>query len=285
MIDTHLHLLYPEKFGYAWTGELPLLREPHTLDEYATATEGTPLEGALFMEVDVDEGQGFDEAAFFCELVEKADNPLLGVIAAARPENADFPGQMERLDHPAIKGIRRVLHTKADELCRSRLFRDNLNRLAQRGWNFDLCMLQRQLPIGLELVRACPELTIVIDHCGVPDIAGNNAPGGEGYQSWDSAMRSLAGESNTVCKLSGISAYAGESQRSVEGLWPYFDVVLDAFGPDRIVWGSDWPVCRLAVSLKRWVDLTKELLDKAGLGNRERSALLAENARRVYRLA
>lgn len=281
MIDTHQHLLYPANFHYAWVADLPALQGNFRLEEYRVASEDCGIEGTIFMEVDVDESA--QEAAFFCRLAENPDNRILGVIAATRPENSDFEKYLDEIAHPAIKGIRRVLHTQPDELSQSDLFRKNLSLLGKRGLTFDLCFAQRQLGVALDLARACPGTTFILDHCGVPDIAGNDAPHGEGFKTWSAAIRDLANLPHVNVKISGLTAYAREDQRNVESLAPYVNTVLEAFGPERCVWGSDWPVVNLGSGLPVWCRLTQELL--ADLSESDRASILSTNARRIYRLS
>ncbi|MBU3666496.1 MAG: amidohydrolase, partial [Chthoniobacterales bacterium] len=219
---------------------------------------------------------------FFCELAGDAGNAILGVVASGRPEHDGFGDYLDKIASPKLAGIRRVLHTQPDELSRSALFRENVARLGARGLTFDLCVLQRQLGLAAELARACPSTTFILDHCGVPDIAGNDAPRGEGFRQWVSAIRDFAALSNVNGKISGLTAYAAAHQRNAAHLRPYIDTMLEAFGPSRLVWGGDWPVVNLGSGLPAWCDITRELL--AGLPEADRSAILLENAARIYKL-
>lgn len=282
MIDTHQHLLYPDRFDYDWTADIPVLQGAFTVEAYRQASAGCGIEGTLFMEVDVARQQGTDEARFFCSLADEAGSGILGVIATCRPESDRFEDHLDAIAHPRLKGLRRILHTQPDELSQSRRFRDHVARLAARSLSFDICMLQRQLPLALELARAAPETTLILDHCGVPDIAANAAPHGDGWRQWRDSIRTLAGCPNLAVKLSGITAYAGPDQQNAEALQPYVDVLLETFGPGRIVWGGDWPVCLLGSGLARWCALSRELL--AGLSAGERDNILAANARSIYRI-
>jgi predicted TIM-barrel fold metal-dependent hydrolase len=279
MIDTHQHLMLPARFGYGWTGGFPALQHRFGLEEYRQVAPAE-IRGTIFMEVDVDEGQSAGEAGFFCELAEDPSNKLLGVIASARPESDGFEAYLDSIAHPRLVGIRRILHTQPDELSQSPIFRENLRALGRRGLPFDLCVLQRQHPLALELVRACPGTTFVLDHCGVPDIAGNDAPRGDGFLTWRKGIRALAAEPNLCCKISGITAYAGEHQRTPEGLRPYTDTVIEAFGPARCLWGGDWPVVNLGSGLARWCELARELIVSAAGTDAE--AVLAGNAASIY---
>lgn len=179
MIDTHVHLLEPVRFTYEWTKDLPALSDRFELSDYQNASCHSGIQAGVFMEVDCDEFD--DEARYFCSLAEQPGTLSQAVVAAARPESPDFGRSLELIPHSRLKGIRRVLHTQPDELSQSSLFRENVNRLGGLGLTFDLCVLRGQLPIGLKLVRSCPQTTFILDHCGVPEIAENQAPAGEGF--------------------------------------------------------------------------------------------------------
>ncbi len=273
--------MLPDRFRYGWASEFPALQGRFGLEEYRQVAPAD-ICGTIFMEADVDAGQSAGEARFFCELAGDPSNNLLGVIASARPESDGFEAHLDSISHPKLVGIRRILHTQPDELSQSSLFRENLRALARRGLPFDLCVLQRQHGIALDLVRACPETTFILDHCGVPDIAGNEAPQGVGFRAWKDGIRRLAAEPNTRCKISGITAYAEEHQRTPDGLRPYTDTVIEAFGPARCVWGGDWPVVNLGSGLTRWCELSRDLL--SGLPEAEQETIFARNATEIYKL-
>lgn len=281
MIDTHVHILEPGQFTYKWTEAFPALQGRFGVSDYLAAAAGSGIEAGVFMEVDCEEP--VDEADHFCRLADEADSVLHAVVASARPESPDFASHLDKMAHPRLTGIRRVLHTQPDDLSRARLFRENVRALGLRGLSFDLCVQQRQLPIALELVRDCPGTTFILDHCGVPDIAGNEAPSGEGFIAWNRDILSLAAEPNVIGKISGLTAYASAAQRTTEALQPYADAMLQAFGPDRLVWGGDWPVVNLGSGLRGWADLSRRLL--AGLGHEDQAKIFSETAKKVYRLA
>jgi predicted TIM-barrel fold metal-dependent hydrolase len=282
MIDTHQHLIYPSRFRYSWAADLPALQGEFRIEEYRMASGGSEISGTIFMEVDVDADQSGQEAAFFCQLAEDAANGILGVVAAARPEHSGFEKSLDSIAHPKLRGIRRVLHTQPDELSQSGTFRENLRRLGQRGLTFDLCVLQRQLPLALDLAKACPETTFILDHCGVPDMAGNDAPHGDGFKTWAAATHELAGLPNMNGKISGLTAYAAEHQRTAAHLQPYVDTMLESFGPSRLVWGGDWPVVNLGSGLPTWCEFTACLLQE--LSAADRADVMDHTARRIYRL-
>lgn len=280
MIDTHIHLLEPERFTYEWTKGFPALSGRFDLSDYRKASADTGIQAGVFMEVDCEESA--DEARYFCSLAEQPGCLIQAVVAAARPESPDFERNLEAIAHPRLTGIRRVLHTQPDELSKSSLFRENVSRLGALGLSFDLCVLQRQLPLALDLVRACPQTTFILDHCGVPEISANDAPAGAGFLAWKKSLRALAAEPNVNGKISGITAYAPEPLRNAPGLRPYIETMLEAFGPARLVWGGDWPVVNLGDGLLAWSNITRELLSE--LTPDERTLILSTNAKNIYRI-
>ena len=273
IIDTHLHLIYQDRLRYPWLASTPKLDRDFRLEEYLAEAQGLGVEAALHMEVDVAAEDQAAETAFVTGL----GAPVIAAIAACRPESPDFAASLDRLaGNPAVRGLRRILHQSPDELGQSPLFAENLRRLTQHDLSFDLCVLARQLPIAIQLARACPDVRFVLDHCGVPDIEA------QALDPWRERITQLAALPNVACKISGVVAYAGADWTTAD-LRPYVEHCIQAFGWDRVVWGSDWPVCTLTADLTRWVRATHELT--AGCTEQERAQLLSLNAQRIYRLS
>lgn len=275
-IDTHLHVLLPDRFRYPWTEGFAPLQGTFSLEDYHTAGGDQGITGSLFMEVDVDPEQAADEAAYFCGLAEDPANRLLGVIASGRPESEGFEAHLDRIAHPALKGIRRILHMGPEGLSRLPLFRTHIAMLGMRGLPFDLCVRADQLAEATELVDACPDTLFVLDHCGNPDIAGG------GIDAWRDALTSLAERENVMVKLSGIPAACPPGQANAETLKPWVETTLDRFGWDRCVWGGDWPVCTLNGSLASWCIALDDLLADESESHKQK--LFQTNAQRIYHL-
>lgn len=279
IIDTHLHLMYPDRLRYAWAAGVPELQGPATIETFEALARPLGISAALMMEVDVDEPDIDAEIEFVGALAARDDTLIKGMIAACRPEHSvdAFAEFIERLvTQPHVKGLRRILHTSPDALSASSTFASNLDRVAAQGLSFDLCVLARQIrSVALPLAARCEGLTIILDHCGVPDMTAG------ALNTWRDDIRAIAALPNVNCKISGIVAYAGPSW-TVETLRPYFEHVVECFGWNRVVWGSDWPVCRLGGDLGKWVEATRALL--TGCSHDEQAALLSENATRLYRL-
>lgn len=274
IIDTHLHLVYPDRFSYPWLADAPAINKPWHAEDYVAEARGLGIEGALHMEVDVAEGDMLAETEFMLGV----DPVVIGAIAACRPEDDGFDAFLDRLAAfgPGVKGLRRVLHVPPDELSDSRLFEANLRLLAARGLTFDLCVRTDQADIACRLADAAPQVQFVLDHCLIPDIAGGD------IAIWKAAIDKVAARPNVAVKISGVVAYAGPDW-TVETLRPWVEHAITTFGWERVVWGSDHPVCTLTANLTRWVEAAKTLV--AGASADEQAALFHANAERIYRIA
>ncbi|WP_170473243.1 amidohydrolase family protein [Ruegeria arenilitoris] len=275
-IDTHQHVIYRDDFGYAWTKDIPELSAGNfTFEDYDALTDGAGVVGTIFMETGVDDADHQAEARFVGQRV--GTNNLLGQIASCRPEEeAGFDDWLEEGRNLGVVGYRRILHVVSDEVSQSETFRKNLRKIGRDGLPFDMCFLARQLPIAQALARACDDQILVLDHCGVPDIAAS------AFESWAEGISKIAEMDHVVVKLSGITAYCAPRDYGVDVLRPWVDHILGAFGPSRIVWGSDWPVVNTGSGLPVWIETTRQLL--AHLSPDETSAITEKNALRVYGL-
>lgn len=275
IFDTHLHLVDRARLSYPWLTKGHPLNRDWRYEEYEATARRIGITDALHMEVDVAETDIDAETAFVAELMQRPGSILRGAVSNARPESAGFEAWLERMDRKVVKGVRRVLHVVQDEVSTTPLFRANVARLGAAGLPFDIVMLARQLPLARALVDACPQTQFVLDHCGVPDIAGG------AFEPWAAEITELARRPQLCLKLSGISAYTAGGW-TLESLRPWVAHVLEAFGPERMVWGSDSPVCTLHSDLAEWVAATQALL--ADLSAAERAAILQGNARRIWRV-
>lgn len=279
LIDTHQHLVYANNLPYGWTAGIDALAgKSFTLEDYKALTDGLGVEASLFMEAAVDDERWADEAPFIADKAGQTGSGVAGLIATIRPENdAGFEAELERGNVLGVVGYRRILHVVDDGLSQTNTFRANVRRIGDADKVFDLCFLARQLPIARGLAMACENTTFVLDHCGVPDIAGG------GLDPWRADMAALAQLSNVNCKLSGILAYCDPQNTTLDAIQPYVDHVLDVFGPQRMVWGSDWPVVNMTSDLPSWIGITREILSP--LSPDEQSAIGSYTAKRLYALS
>lgn len=271
ILDTHLHLIDPNRFDYPWLSRQPALNKLWSVEAYFAEALPLGVESALHMEVDVAERDILPETEFVLTLPR-----IVGAIAACRPEHMNFVDQIERLsEHAHVKGVRRILHQAPDDLSQSDLFIENIRHLPDYDLSFDLCVRADQLPIGQMLAERAPDVTFILDHCGVPDVTGT------GLDPWRDNIRRMAKLPNVNAKVSGIVAYSG-TDWTVETIRPYVEHVIECFGWDRVVWGSDHPVVTETGSLTRWVEATREIIKSASPD--DQAKLLHRNAERIYKV-
>lgn len=276
ILDTHLHLVDRSRITYPWIAGAGTLDRDWSLDDYAPEATAQGITRALHMEVDAAATDIGAETALIAGLPPRPDVTIAGIISACRPEQDGFAAEIEQAQaHGCVVGFRRVLHVVPDELSQSDLFRQNIRLLGPAGLPFDLCVLARQLPLAMALADAAPDTQFVLDHCGVPDIAGG------AFDDWARDIAALAQRGNIAVKVSGLPAYAGDSW-SAEDLRPWVDHVAECFGFDRMVWGSDWFVCTLGGGLTKWVEASRHLFSRHSAA--ERLALFSGNAERIWKI-
>lgn len=279
LLDTHQHLIFPDVLGYGWTADIPPLADKaFTVGTYQDLSNDADIVGSLFMEAAADDADYQTETRYVAELAKEKASRILGIIASCRPEtDTGYSGWLDECEGLGVVGYRRVLHVVDDGVSQSDTFRKNVREIGARGKTFDMCFLSRQLPIALELAQICDNTKLILNHCGVPDIAGG------GLDPWRDDMRALAALPNVTCKLSGLLAYCTPGKANLAAIKPYVDHVLEVFGTDRIVWGSDWPVVDLANGLPDWLDVTQNILGQ--LSTSEASALSRQNAEEIYQVS
>lgn len=278
IVDTHLHVIDQSALRYPWLAGAPALNRDFSYEEYAREARRVGIGATLHMEVDVAPQDIEAETANVGGLAQQKGNLIVGAISSCRPEDEGFAAFLDRQKpNPVVKGFRRVLHVVPDDLSESPLFRENVKRLAGTGFTFDLCVLPRQMDRAIALVDLAPDVQFIVDHCGVPDIKGG------GLDPWREQMTEIARRPNVSGKISGVVAYADPDSWTVEDLRPFVEHTIGAFGWDRVVWGSDWPVCTLGGGLSTWVAATHALI--SGASADEKTKLLSANARRIWKLA
>lgn len=275
--DAHQHLWDLAQFTYAWTANHPPLNRSFLLRDYLAATAKLDIHKTVHLEADVDEPHMLGETHWVLSLAARDDNPLSGVVACARPEHPDFAAYLRQIQHPQLRGIRRVLHVVPDETSLTSGFVANLRLLEQYNLSFDLCVLARQLPLAIRLVRECPNVQFILDHCGNPLIRERI------MEPWRSHISELSQYPNVACKVSGLVNNADATHWRADDLQPYVQHVIESFGWDRVLFGSDWPVCTLAASYEQWVTALLAITNEAGEENQRK--LFQLNAERIYRLS
>ena len=277
--DTHQHLWDLDRFRLPWITGGPLARS-FVMEDYLEASAGLNVTKTVYMEVDVERSQKEEEAEYVLDLCRRGDNPMAGAVIGGDPASPGFAAYLNRYrGNPALKGVRRVLHTAetSGDYCLREEFVRGVRLLGERGLRFDICIPQDRLPSAAKLAGLCPETRFVLDHCGnavVPDLASR--------ETWKRGIDEVAARGNVVCKISGIVASAKPGEWGADDLAPIVLHCADAFGRDRIVFGSDWPVCTRAATYREWVEALKSVV--SAWSEEDQRKLFYENAVRFYEL-
>ena len=224
------HLFYRNEATYSWTKDIPpLATEDFTVDSYLSLTKDLGIGGTLFMETGVDDPDYQKEAHFIKSLMDDNKNGIKGSIFSIRPEeNDNFDSWLEETLSMGVSGFRRILHVMPDDTSESEVFRNNVKKIGNAGKPFDICYLPTQLKIAVDFAKACDDMHLVLNHCGVPSIAAGE------IDQWGKDIKELSQLPNVICKLSGLMAYCAPGTSSLETIKPYVDHVLNCFGADRI---------------------------------------------------
>lgn len=276
LVDAHLHLWDPARFDYPWLAELPQLCRPFGPQDLGT--DGHELSAAVFVEAGRVDDHAIVEAQWIGELAEHW--PVLQAIVAHAPleRGADVAGHLRQLAAlPLVHGVRRNVQDEAPDFAARDSYLAGVRLLAEYDFTADLCIRHHQLPAVTELVARVPQVTFVLDHLGKPDVRAAR------FEPWREHLSRLAAHPNVVCKLSGLSTEAHWQDWRTEDVLPYLRHALAEFGPERCMFGGDWPVATLATGYGRWVDVVVEAL--AGRPATERDQVLRGTATRVYRLS
>lgn len=280
IIDTHQHLWDLDRFRLAWLVEAESLRRSYLPADYAEATAGLRVVKTVYMEVDVEEDQQQAEADYVLALCRDENSPMRGTVISGRPASAGFAPYINQYrDEPYIKGVRQVLHGAATPpgYCLSPEFVAGIRLLGELGKCFDICMRPAELPDAVKLIDACPHTRFVLDHCGNAEVQAAD------HTAWRRDMEEVARRPNVIGKVSGIVASAKAGEWTADDLAPIVNHTLDVFGPDRVVFGGDWPVCTLAATFRQWVEALRQIVADRSLA--ERQKLFHDNAAAFYALA
>jgi L-fuconolactonase len=250
------------------------------MTDYLEATAGLPITRTIYMEVDVGPRQHDQEAELALGMCERNDNPMAAAVIGARPASPDFEAYIARHSvSPHLKGVRQVLHNEGTPrgFCLHPRFVRGVRLLGEKGLRFDLCMRSEELADAARLASLCADTTLILDHCGNPSVDSLDLEG------WKQDIAYVAERINVVCKISGIVASARRGEWTAADLAPIIEHTSQVFGPDRILFGSDWPVCTLSATCGAWVRALQEIVQSWPEAHRRK--LFHANAERIYQLA
>lgn len=273
-IDAHHHFWRYNPEEYGWIGEeMRELRRDYLVADLKKAMTAADVQSAITVQA----RQTLEETHWLLHLASECPW-LRGVVAWAPIASAEFASCLERLlSSSKLKGLRHVLQDEPDD---TYMLQPDFNRgisiLSGAGLVYDILIYERQLPFVPQLVDRHSNQTFVLDHLAKPKIRDRE------ISPWRERLRELANRPNIYCKVSGMATEANWRTWTVEDLRPYFEVALESFGPERLIAGSDWPVCTVATDYTRWWQTLRELV--SALSSNEQSGILGGNAMRVYNL-
>ncbi len=272
-IDAHQHFWSIARGDYGWlTPDLTAIYRDFLPDDLAPLLQQAGVEGTVLVQA----APTVAETEFMLSLADRT--PFVkGVVGWVDFEAADAPAQIAALAaHPALVGLRPMIQDIADpNWMLGDALTPALAAVQEHDLTFDALTLPQHLGPLRQLLARHPRMRVVIDHGSKPLIRDGVTKG------WAEDMSALAHETGAFCKLSGLVTEAAPDWKT-DDLRPYVDHLLNTFGPSRLIWGSDWPVCTLASTYDRWVDTTDALL--GALTTAERDAILGGNAARAYTL-
>ncbi|MBN37785.1 MAG: amidohydrolase [Opitutae bacterium] len=273
-IDAHHHFWKYDPVRYSWMNEsMEILKKDYQPADLQVEIEKAEIGGVVSVQAD----QSLLETDELLDHATENDfiKGVVGWFPLADPAIEEVLA--EYADNPWLKGVRHVVQDEPDDrFILGEAFNEGIRKLEEFDLIYDILIYERQLGASIEFVDLHPNLPFVLDHVAKPRI-------GDGLmEPWKEQMFEMSRRENVTCKLSGMATEAKWAEWTSDQLRPYMEVALDAFGPDRLMFGSDWPVARLAVDYMPWVNLCREFI--SSLSTDEREAIEGGNATRVYRL-
>ncbi|HTN74255.1 MAG TPA: amidohydrolase family protein [Pirellulaceae bacterium] len=286
IIDTHQHLWDLDKFSLPWLSKDGPIGKNFVTKDYLAAIAGVNIVGAVYMEVDVAADQKVAEAEYVLKLCDDPRTLTVAAVIGGRIADAGFRDYVARFkDEPRIKGVRQVLNGAKPGECLTKEFVRGVQTLGEFGKSFDICTMPALLGDAAKLVAACPDTRFILDHCGNGSVAAFRA-GKEGEREVEQYRRdiaTLAKHDRVVCKISGVGVQLQGKDWGFDAVAPVINTCLDAFGPDRVMFASDWPVCTLGLSLKAWVEGVQKIVSNRSAADQRK--LFHDNAVRQYKLS
>ncbi|MFM7096951.1 MAG: amidohydrolase family protein [Gemmataceae bacterium] len=277
IVDTHQHLWDLKQFKLPWVEAGSPLARNYVLKDYSEATEGLNVVKSVYMEVDVSPEQQLAEAQFVTDICKSGKTSMVAAVVSGRPAADDFGKYIDNFKgNKFIKGIRQVLHVPATPpgFCNQPEFVRGVRLLGERNLSYDLCVRGTDLGHTAKLIDSCPDTRFILDHCGNPDLKSKD------NSAWKKGVAEIALKKNVVVKISGFIASSTKGGWKVDDLAPFINHTMDSFGPDRVMFGGDWPVCTLAATYKEWVESLKQVVKSRP--EEQQKKLFHDNAVRFY---
>lgn len=272
-VDAHMHFWRYSAIDYGWIDDsMALLRRDFLPEDAAREMRVAGIDACVAVQV----RQTLEETRWLLKLA--GEYPFIaGVVGWVDLRAPDLDAQLEAFTaHPKLVGIRHIVQAEPDDFLLGDAFRRGVARLARRGLAYDILVYARQLPAAIGFAAALPDQRLVMDHLGKPDIRAG------AFDAWRRELDRLATFPNVCAKLSGLVTEADWRHWTVEDLHRYINAALDSFGPERLMIGSDWPVCTVACGYREVLDVTRTAI--AGRPPADQDAVLGGTAQRFWNL-
>lgn len=272
VIDAHHHFWRYSAEEYGWIDDsMSRIARDFLPDDLRQATLATGVEAVISVQA----RQSLEETRWLLEVAEH-DSLVAGVVGWAPLADPEIRRVLDEISHPKLVGLRHVVQDEPDDFLLGDAFNRGVATLAGRGLAYDLLIFERQLPAALSFVDRHPEQRIVLDHLAKPQASIG------ALEPWRTRLRQLAKRPHIACKVSGLATEADWNTWTRDRLRPYLDVCLEAFGPGRLMFGSDWPVCLMACEYAQWKSIIEDWA--APLSDGEKASLFGATAQAWYRL-
>ena len=273
IIDAHQHFWHYHPQRHAWiSDEMAAIRRDFLPGDLAPVFQRNGVDGCIAVQAD----QTVDETRWLLSLAKKNDF-IRGVVGWVDLRNGDLQAQLEAFSaDPLLKGFRHILQAEEPSFLLQPAFIRGVKQLADFGYTFDILVFPKHLDAVIEFLEQCPEQAFVIDHLAKPLIAAGE------IAAWKQKMRIIAKHRNVSCKISGMVTEADWKNWNSDQLKPYLDAVVECFGMDRLLFGSDWPVCLVAATYDRWLRVVRDYF--SAFSDEEQGKFFAKNAEKFYRL-
>ena len=272
--DSHQHFWQVGRFDYPWmTSDLGVLYRDYLPDDLAPILRSKGVEKTVLVQA----SNSIAESRWLLNLADE-NSFIAGIVGWVDLMNPEVDAQLDELSaHPKFKGVRHLVESEPqDDWLVQPAVLSGLRRLATSGLSYDLLVHTRHLKYVPQVAESCPELALVIDHLAKPPIAKNE------IKEWSQALKPLASYPNIHCKMSGLVTEANWTSWQTNDLRPYVEFALESFGVDRLMFGSDYPVCLLAASYDRVLESFQEILKNLSAADRDK--IFSKNAANFYRL-
>ena len=273
-IDSHHHFWQYEPVEYSWMNEqMEILKQNYGPEDLYKQIKNAGIDGVLSVQA----SQSLKETDKLLSHSQEYDF-IKGVVGWFPLADSNVESLLERYaSNPWLKGVRHVVQDEPDDrFILGSDFNRGVSLLKDLNLVYDILIYERQLAASIEFVDRHPDLVFVLDHVAKPRIKDAM------FEPWATQIKDLSQRENVFCKLSGMATEANWQDWSLDDLQPYMETALSCFGPERMMFGSDWPVARLAVEYERWVGICRNFIST--LSTDEKIMIEGKNAVEVYKL-